>query len=110
MLTSPAVSRCSFAVEPCDMRRSFDGLHNAVTTLLGEEPQRPSANASKNAWTLRQPQRPDSWSRKMLDFDLDPFRRSGWRVTCGGNLSCGEELVRADDFLNRSTWISRTAT
>lgn len=27
------------AVEPCDMRRSFDGLHNAVSNVLGEDPR-----------------------------------------------------------------------
>jgi len=27
------------AVEPCDMRRSFDGLHNAVSAVLGEDPR-----------------------------------------------------------------------
>jgi transposase len=27
------------ALEPCDMRRSFDGLHNTVGTLLGEDPK-----------------------------------------------------------------------
>jgi transposase len=27
------------AIQPCDMRRSFDGLHNTVGTLLGEDPK-----------------------------------------------------------------------
>ena len=27
------------AVEPCDMRRSFNGLHDAVCTRLQEDPK-----------------------------------------------------------------------
>ncbi len=39
MLSFSGSLRVFVAVEPCDMRRSFDGLHNAVATLLGEDPK-----------------------------------------------------------------------
>jgi transposase len=36
MLTFSGSLKVFVALDPCDMRRSFDGLHNAVTSLLGE--------------------------------------------------------------------------
>jgi transposase len=39
MLSFSGSLKVFVAVEACDMRRSFDGLHNVVTTLLGEDPR-----------------------------------------------------------------------
>lgn len=39
MLSFSGSLKVFVAVELCDMRRSFDGLHNAVSTLLGEDPK-----------------------------------------------------------------------
>lgn len=36
------------AVEPCDMRRSFNGLHDAVANHLGEDPKSGSLFAFTN--------------------------------------------------------------
>jgi transposase len=36
------------AVEPCDMRRSFNGLHDIVATKLGEDPKSGSIFAFTN--------------------------------------------------------------
>lgn len=39
MLTFSGSLKVFVAVEPCDMRRSFNGLHNAVVNQLHEEPK-----------------------------------------------------------------------
>ena len=39
MLTFSGSLKVFVAVEPCDMRRSFNGLHNAVVNQLREEPK-----------------------------------------------------------------------
>lgn len=39
MLTLSGSLRVFLALEPCDMRKSFDGLHALVVTRLGEEPR-----------------------------------------------------------------------
>jgi transposase len=39
MLTCTGSLKVFVAVEPCDMRRRFNGLHNAVVNQLREEPK-----------------------------------------------------------------------
>lgn len=39
MLTLSGSLRVFLALEPCDMRKSFDGLHALVVERLGEEPR-----------------------------------------------------------------------
>ena len=38
MLTLSGSLRVFLALEPCDMRKSFDGLHALVVTRLGDDP------------------------------------------------------------------------
>ena len=39
MLTLSGSLRVFLALEPCDMRKSFDGLHAEVVTRLGDDPR-----------------------------------------------------------------------
>lgn len=39
MLTLSGSLRVFLALEPCDMRKSFDSLHALVVAQLGEDPQ-----------------------------------------------------------------------
>ena len=39
MLTLSGSLRVFLALEPCDMRKSFDGLHALVVTRLGDDPR-----------------------------------------------------------------------
>ena len=39
MLTLSGSLRVFLALEPCDMRKSFDGLHSEVINRLGEDPR-----------------------------------------------------------------------
>ena len=39
MLTLSGILRVFLSVEPCDMRKSFDGLHTEVVTRLGDDPR-----------------------------------------------------------------------
>ena len=39
MLTLSGSLRVLLALEPCDMRKSFDGLHALVLSRLGEDPR-----------------------------------------------------------------------
>ncbi|MCB1130209.1 MAG: IS66 family insertion sequence element accessory protein TnpB [Verrucomicrobiae bacterium] len=55
MLTFSGSLKVFVAVEPCDMRRSFDGLHNAVTNLLGEDPKSGAVFAFTNKRRLYVP-------------------------------------------------------
>lgn len=48
MLSFSGSLKVFVAVEPCDMRRSFDGLHNAVTSQLQEDPKSGSIFAFTN--------------------------------------------------------------
>ena len=48
MLSFSGSLKVFVAVEPCDMRRSFNGLHDAVTARLGEDPRSGSIFAFTN--------------------------------------------------------------
>ena len=48
MLSFSGSLKVFVAVEPCDMRRSFNGLHDAVTTKLHEDPRSGSIFAFTN--------------------------------------------------------------
>jgi transposase len=48
MLSFSGSLKVFVAVEPCDMRRSFNGLHDAVTHLLREDPRSGSLFAFTN--------------------------------------------------------------
>ena len=48
MLSFPGSLKVFIAVEPCDMRCSFNGLHQAVTGRLGEDPKSGSIFAFSN--------------------------------------------------------------
>ena len=48
MLSFSGSLKVFVAVEPCDMRRSFNGLHDAVTTKLKEDPRNGSIFAFTN--------------------------------------------------------------
>jgi hypothetical protein len=48
MLSFSGSLKVFVAVEPCDMRRSFNGLHDAVTTKLNEDPRSGSIFAFTN--------------------------------------------------------------
>jgi hypothetical protein len=48
MLSFSGSLKVFVAVEPCDMRRSFNGLHDAVTTRLMENPKSGSIYAFTN--------------------------------------------------------------
>jgi transposase len=39
MLSFSAGARVFVAVEPCDLRRGFNGLHDLVSSTLGEDPK-----------------------------------------------------------------------
>ena len=67
MLSFSGSLKVFVAVEPCDMRRSFDGLHNAVTSLLGEDPKSGAVFAFTNK------------RRKHLSFNI-PIRHSDHRI------------------------------
>jgi transposase len=48
MLSFSGSLKVFVAVEPCDMRRSFNGLHDAVSTRLMEDPKSGSIYAFTN--------------------------------------------------------------
>ena len=48
MLSFSGSLKVFVAVEPCDMRRSFNGLHDAVSTTLMEDPKSGSIYAFTN--------------------------------------------------------------
>ena len=48
MLSFSGSLKVFVAVEPCDMRRSFNGLHDAVSTRLLEDPKSGSIYAFTN--------------------------------------------------------------
>lgn len=48
MLSFPGSLKVFVAVEPCDIRRSFNGLHDAVITKLNEAPRSGSIFAFTN--------------------------------------------------------------
>lgn len=48
MLTFSGTLKVFVAVEPCDMRRSFNGLHDAVSNRLMEDPKSGSIYAFTN--------------------------------------------------------------
>ena len=48
MLSFSGSLKVFVAVEPCDMRRSFNGLHDAVSTRLMEDPRSGSIYAFTN--------------------------------------------------------------
>ena len=48
MLSFSGSLKVFVAVEPCDMRRSFNGLHDAVCTRLMEDPKSGSIYAFTN--------------------------------------------------------------
>ena len=48
MLSFSGSLKVFVAVEPCDMRRSFNGLHNAVSSQLKEDPKSGSIFAFTN--------------------------------------------------------------
>lgn len=48
MLSFSGSLKVFVAVEPCDMRRSFNGLHDAVTATLREDPRSGSIFAFTN--------------------------------------------------------------
>ncbi len=48
MLRIPGSLKVFIAVEPCDMRCGFNGLHQAVTSRLGEDPKSGSIFAFSN--------------------------------------------------------------